>query len=311
MAEITDILPFSLAEIILLSVPLLITALIVAVCRNDFGKERAIKLAVRIFAVISVFYFLYVFTLGASYKRVPIAEKLDISDTEVTDESLYNTLMILKEKAEAELDFIEFSDSGESISGMTVEQISAEVCIGYDRLNEKYPALSVGNLKTDAKAVLLSRGMTALDLTGIYSFFTGEANVNVHFPDYCTPFTVAHELAHQRGIARENEANFIAFLSCISSDNAYIRYSGYLNMYEYIASALNKTDKDSLSAVYAITDARIMGEMRAYREFYLENQNELLGAISSFINDKYLKAQGTEGIISYGLVVELCVAYYE
>lgn len=311
MAEITDILPFSLAEILLLFVPLFITALVVTVCRKDFGKERAVKLAIRIFAVISVLYFLYVFTLGVSYKRVPIAEKLELSDAEVTDESLYNTLLILKEKAEAELSMIEFSNSGESLGGMTVEQISAEVCIAYERLDKKYPSLSVGSFRTDAKAVLLSRGMTALDLTGIYSFFTGEANVNVHFPDYCIPFTVAHELAHQRGIARENEANFIAFLSCISSDNAYVRYSGYLNMYEYIASALNKTDKDSLSAVYAITDARIMGEMRAYREFYLENQNELLGRISGFVNDKYLKAQGTEGIVSYGLVVELCVAYYE
>ena len=120
-----------------------------------------------------------------------------------------------------------------------------------------------------------------LEILGIYSYFTGESNINVHYPDYGIPFTVAHELAHQRGISRENEANFIAFLVCIRSDSEFVRYSGYINMFEYLASALGSTDREMLRAVY-----------------------------SDFFNDNYLKAQGTEGIISYGLVVTLAVAYY-
>ena len=86
--------------------------------------------------------------------------------------------------------------------------------------------------------------MSDLQISGIYSFFTGEANVNVEYPDYCLPFTAAHELSHQRGICRENEANFVAFLVCIGSEDDYIRYSGYLNVYEYLASALYRADKE-------------------------------------------------------------------
>jgi hypothetical protein len=239
-----------------------------------------------------------------------VSDKLALDSTDITKENLYTTLITLKEKAEAELEYIEFSDSGASLSPVDINEISVIICDSYDKLSEKYPSLDIGNFNSYAKPVLLSRGMTALNITGVYSFFTGEANVNVHFPDYCIPFTLAHELAHQRGIARENEANFIAFLACIESADAYVRYSGYINMYEYLASALYKTEKDALMHVYKLTDSKILGEMDAYSEFYKENSNDILGSISDFINDKYLKAQGTEGIVSYGLVVRLCVAYY-
>ena len=50
-------------------------------------------------------------------------------------------------------------------------------------------------------------------------------------------------MAHQRGIAREDEANFIAFLVCMASDDPYIRYSGYLEVYEYVASSLYSDDR--------------------------------------------------------------------
>jgi hypothetical protein len=152
--------------------------------------------------------------------------------------------------------------------------------------------------------------MTALRTTGVYTYFTGEANVNVHFPDYSTPFTTAHEFAHQRGYSRENEANFIAFMVCIRSGDPYVEYSGYISMLEYISSALNKTDKEAYKSLYSTLDERIKGEFAAYSEFYYANENVFLGNLSNFINDKYLKSQGTEGIVSYGLVVKLCVAYY-
>ena len=51
--------------------------------------------------------------------------------------------------------------------------------------------------------------------------------------------------------------------------------------------------------------------MEAYNEFYYANKNEFLSDISHFFNDNYLKLQGTEGVISYGLVTELCVKYYD
>ena len=81
-------------------------------------------------------------------------------------------------------------------------------------------------------------------------------------------------------------------------------------MFEYVASALAKTNKPLLKSIYNNMDQRMYGEMKACTDFYYENRIELIGKISNFFNDNYLKSQGTEGVISYGMVVELCVSYY-
>ena len=37
--------------------------------------------------------------------------------------------------------------------------------------------------------------------------------------------------------------------------------------------------------------------------------NTIIGDISNAVNDAYLKGSGTEGVVSYGRVVELAVSY--
>jgi hypothetical protein len=145
----------------------------------------------------------------------------------------------------------------------------------------------------------------------VYSFFTGEANINVAFPDYTMPYTAAHELSHQRGIAREDEANFMAFLVCIESDDAYIRYSGYLNLYDYVVSALYKADRDLCYKALGAIPPQVRMERSAYSEFFKKYTESTASKVSGVVNDTSLKLQGTQGTKSYGMVVDLAVAYYK
>lgn len=95
-------------------------------------------------------------------------------------------------------------------------------------------------MDTKIKQIAVSKLMTYTHIAGVYTYYTGEANLNTNFPSYTLPYTAAHELSHQRGTAREDEANFLAFLVCMESDDEYIKYSGYLNLFEYVAGALYK-----------------------------------------------------------------------
>ena len=54
--------------------------------------------------------------------------------------------------------------------------------------------------------------LSYLGISGIFIPFTCEANVNATLPDWEIPFTACHELAHQRGFAREDEANYVGYL---------------------------------------------------------------------------------------------------
>ena len=167
------------------------------------------------------------------------------------------------------------------------------------------------HMDTHVKPVLASEVMSHMHITGVYSFFTGEANINVNFPAYTIPFTAAHELAHQRGIAREDEANFVAFLVCMESEDPYVRYSGYMNVYEYVANALWSADRELYYKAVARLNEQVKGEMRAYNRFYDQYSGSVAGQVSSTINNSYLQSQGTPGIKSYNMVVDLTVAYFK
>jgi hypothetical protein len=78
----------------------------------------------------------------------------------------------------------------------------------YDGAEALFPFLEFES--QPPKAMFYSKFMSALNFTGVYCPFTGETNLNVDAPACLLPATVAHELAHQRSIASEQECNFLA-----------------------------------------------------------------------------------------------------
>ena len=178
----------------------------------------------------------------------------------------------------------------------------------YDDASELYPFIP--RLNSKVKPVMLSEPMSYTHITGVYTFFTGEANLNIAFPDYTLPYTAAHELAHQRGISPEDDANFIAFLVSCMSDDSYIRYSAYLNLYEYVSNALYSADQQLYFRSVAKLPEAVKGEMQAYAEFASKYEGSTVGEISGAVNNAFLIVNGTEGTKSYGMVVDLAVAFF-
>ena len=309
LATLTSKFSLSLGEILIVLSPLIVIFVIILAARRTDRVGR-IRFLSGVLALLSLFYTGYVYTLGVGYHRERLEDMLSITESEVNAASLYHTAEKLNAECKSLLDEISFAASGSSVSDISFSEISEQMLVGYDRLIADYPELNMRNFYSTAKAVHFSEVMTSLDLLGVYTYFTGESNVNVHYPDYTIPFTVAHEMAHQRGIAREDEANFTAFLVCVRSDSAFVRYSGYMNMLEYVSSALYRTDKELYAKLVSEYDERTKGEINAYYKFYRENKNEALGKLSDKVNDTYLKAQGTAGVVTYGYVVRIAVAYY-
>ena len=139
----------------------------------------------------------------------------------------------------------------------------------------------------------------------MYFPMLGEANVNTNVSQSDLPFTAAHELAHTKGIAREDECNFIAYLACISSDNAEYRYSGHLSAYTYLANALYAKAAQNISPAAE----RDLAEQREYSAKYTSGK---AAQVSDKINDSFIKSQGVaSGTASYSEVTKLILAYKE
>lgn len=309
-AALTVWIPFSLGEAVIWLLPLLLFLTIRHAIRKRCDSWRAAMVYVGIlFSVVATLFTVFVWNFAAGYQCKPLEDKLGLERKEVSAEELYETAEILVENINREAALVGYGKENFSVMPYNLHTMNRHLAQSYmdDTADYGFLAYSPGV----PKPVLLSEVMSHMHITGVYSFFTGEANINVGFPDYTIPYTAAHEMAHQRGIAREDEANFIAFLVCTNSDDPYIRYSGYLNMYEYVANALWSADKDLYYKVSANLGNEVKAEMAAYNDFYDRYRDSAVSNVSSAVNDSYLQIQGTPGAKSYGMVVDLAVAYYK
>lgn len=312
LSKLTSWIPFSLAEMVIMLIPLIFIALVVTgiIISSRGTTKQYISMTASLLAAISFLYSTFVFTLAPGYKGSTLDQKLELSADLVSADELYDTAIYLTSKVNEIINEVDFAPNGFSVMPYDLDEMNDKLSDAYASAAKKYSFISP--LKSDLKYVILSEPMSYTHITGVYTFFTGEANINVNFPDYTIPYTAAHELAHQRGTARENEANFVAFLACMESDDVYIHYSAYTNMLEYVMSALYSADPDRYNSMWASFDGNMIGEFNAYSLFYKKYQQSTVSNVSSAINNSYLQSQGVkEGSRSYGLVVDLMVAYYK
>ena len=208
----------------------------------------------------------------------------------------------------AEYSLLMERDESGSFVGDRTEYMATAVEI-YQSLEEEFPFLVMEAVR--AKPIFFSRFQSKLGFTGMYFPFTGEANVNVDFPISLFPATIAHEMAHQRMVASEMEANFIAIAACTSGGDEVFLYSGYLLGLIQLCNALYP---EAPQRWYGIVEEYFTPELsRDWNEnsaYWAQLESKLEDAAEQ-VYDTYLKSNDQElGINSYGACVDLLVAYY-
>lgn len=180
------------------------------------------------------------------------------------------------------------TEEGEIIydGNMRKKAISDMQALGetYDALQGFYPM---------PKPLYFSDFVSQQYMLGYYFPFSMEANYN-HVA-YVTnlPATMCHELAHLKGYIQEDEANFIGFLACISSDDLLFQYSGYLSVLNYV----NNDFYEAIGEDYE----RYMAEVQIDRQVYED---------AVFVETS-LKLNGVDdGMVTYSRVVGLLLQWY-
>lgn len=310
LAHLTNWIPFSLAEAMLLFLPVALFFLIRTAVKHysDSWHDTFVYIGI-LLSVASLLITLLFCGFGTGYYGSTLDQKLGLDRQDVSAEELKHTAIILSDAISEQTDEVLFRYQSFSVMPYSLEEMNDKLLDAYNTVSDQYSFIP--RLRSRVKPVVLSEPWSYTHITGVYTYFTGEANINVNFPDYTIPFTAAHELAHQRGIAREDEANFVAFLVCINSDDPYIRYSGYLNMYEYVANSLYAADPEAFRQVRDTLPTAVRLEMTAYSKFFDKYRDNVVADVSQAVNDTYLKSQGTQGTRSYGMVTDLAVAYYK
>ena len=200
---------------------------------------------------------------------------------------------------------------GEDMGQRGIEQMQ--------RLGQEYPLLS-GYYPTPKKFTF-SGFFSQQYMMGYYFPFSMEANYNDVMYIANVPATICHELAHVKGFIYEDDANFIGFLACTSSEDAFFRYSGYLSVLDYLNADLYESlgkSKEAYLSYERCSDLvqrdNVFLTQRAWAEVESRAvlETETVKRASQSFLETNLQANGIEeGTASYGDVVEQLLRYYD
>ena len=296
------LVPFSVTELVYAAAVFGAVFVVARALRCRAFADGALTLASAALTLYTAFCLLW----GVNYRADGVCEAMGLADEPVRIEALYAvTQRFAALVAETAPDTPRAADGTLDVSA---DEILALGETAYDALSARYPFLALRGDRP--KAMAFSRVMSAMGYTGLYLPFTGETNVNVDVPPCVIPFTVAHELSHRRGFAREDECNFLGVLASLSCESAVYRYSGALMGYIYLSNALYSADPALWREVYAALPAEAIADLDANNAYWARYEGPVSGA-SDRVYDALLRSCGEEqGTRSYGAAVDLLVAYY-
>ncbi len=179
----------------------------------------------------------------------------------------------------------------------------------YHSAEAMYPFLAYR--PPSVKPSIFSYAGNYLGFQGYYNPFSGEAQVNTTIPHFLEPFVTTHEMAHQLGYGKENEANFVAFLACRTSKAPALLYSMYFDLFNYAVADVAGRDTAVARVYLKRLNPQVVTDIRAYRAFYQQYRTP----VETFISWGYghfLKANNQPGgKRTYNEVVAWLIAYYK
>jgi len=180
----------------------------------------------------------------------------------------------------------------------------------YERASVRWPLLE--GRYPGPKAAPGNELFSWMGIAGIYLPFTGEPLVNMGPGGWTLPFTAAHESAHLHGWAREDEANFLAFLVLEDCGDPRLEYSAFSMALLYVAEALQAQEPAGAALWQKIAQTlppHVVEDWKAYFAYWDRFKGPVQKAALA-VNDAYLKAQGqADGVKSYGRMVDLLLAW--
>ncbi len=271
--------------------------------------QPLVQLVLRLSSFICVIVSAFVLFGGINYTSLTFSEKAGYELEEADVDQLSQLCRLLSARAAAARLTLALEADGtinENYADYNPFRLIDDALDAYQNLPEEY-----AYLKRDyprAKLAVSSPVMSNIHITGIYPYIIPEAVVNAQTPIMSLPHTICHEMAHQRGFAREDEANYIAYLACIHSDNPLFVYSGYYTAFTCAMDQLYLYDQKSWQEISSATASGIWLDNLEESNFWQQYQT-VSSEFTGSVNDTYLTVMDVDdGVHSYGRMIDLILA---
>ena len=305
VSALVDPLPFSACEAgatlaILLALALLVRGIVRAVRRKKSGLGswllHLVTLLLWIYLLVCAFW-------GTQYYGAGFADRAGMSGSPLAVEDLDAVTAFFVRQTNAAADAVPRDGNGcFAVETRTILDSSAGI---YDAITAEYPFLAGPERRP--KPAFYSRLMSAFGFTGYLCPLFGESTLNVDSPAVFLPVTIAHEFAHQRGVAAEQEANFCGIYAAVTCDDPVYVYSGWLYGCLHLSNALYSADPELAAERMSELCPQALADLGANNAYWAawEGPAEEVG---SAVYEGFLQSYDQElGMRSYGACVDLLV----
>lgn len=298
-------IPFSVGDIFYTAIIIIAlyasTSLIASLFKKRFA--RSLRLFMDMVIGLQLFIIAFYILWGLNYSRPPASQLLHIPDSTYPTSSLISMTCTLIDSANAcraRLDAGDLNTSNQRIYSTAEDAIKRSVNI-YSQFRSYYPAV---------KSSLFTPVINYLSTAGYFTPFTGEAQVNYQMPLHDRPVSACHEMAHQMGFAREDEANFVGYLAGIHSGDRLLKYSAYCLAMEEFIHQVRRRDSVASKQFKAHLSPQVLNDLKADRAYWLRYDKQL-SKISGIFYDNFLKVnKQPEGLRTYNRMIILTIGYY-
>jgi len=301
-------LPFSIGDFIygffILVILVKIGQLIKVLLKKKYSRQYFLTgLKQVIFFSLLVYVFFYLLW-GLNYSRKGIARQLNLKMTSYTLKELDTLTNVLELRLNHYASLVEPAQRDSFYKKRNLFRESYEA---YKLGNKQYSFLKYK--PRSIKPSLYSYAGNIFGFQGYYNPFSGEGQVNTTIPVFIQPFVACHEIGHQVGYGKENEANFAGFLACRLHPSPAFRYSVYFDMFNYTINDLYRYDSVRAKKYLGALDPRVKKDYEEVRRFYKKYKNPVEPVIMWFY-DKYLLANNQPaGKKTYSEVIAFLIAY--
>lgn len=305
LSIVSDLFPFSLSEIALLLLAgaggiLLLQKFLHLLLGKETPKEAIKKITLTLLSSLSLLYILFQLIWGLNYLRNRLEYKLDLNLQNISQKDIFHEAQKTAHRLNQLYPYLEVID---------IKEVNRQLEQSLEIVLQHIEGIHIPSAKR-VKKFQLNFLLDKLGIDGVTFPYFSEAHINTNQLPLEIPFTIAHEKAHLKGYAAEDEASFIGYLACIYAKSNFIRYSGEISLLDAMMSFLNQKQYKKI--------LQTLSPPVRLDYHYIATSNptpptplsSTLDHLQSSLEDKFLKLEGVpHGMNSYEYVVYLVVAY--
>lgn len=259
-----------------LVIVLIVLKLILSVLSPSKLLKNLAKTFFIVINTVSILLFLFIILYGLNYHVRPLGDVL--IDKYNRKYSTNVKIDVAKDKKMEIYDFLSdkikenralIRDTNKSIEDQDISQSSESLAVGYNSISDGFANLE-GKYSSPKKS-FLSPLYKMIGQDGRYYILTNEVSINNSIPKVYRPFIIAKYMAYQRGVAREDEAIFFAYLAGSNSTSPDVKYSVYVSMMDILLKSTKFKDRVSYNKMYSKLDdetKRDIKEIENYKSDY-------------------------------------------